>query len=122
MMKDELGGRIMMGFAGLRSKSYAYEELDGTESKRCKGVKTCIVKSQLTFTDFKNCLMSGKEVFRKQKVFRSKGHNIDTVETNELVLSREDHKWIIKSDLISTLARGSHDLVWSPILGEVALE
>ena len=39
IMNDELGGKIMMWFARLRSKSYAYEELDGTQTKRCKGVK-----------------------------------------------------------------------------------
>ena len=59
----------MTGFAGLRSKSYTYKELDGTERKRCKGVKNCMAKSLLTFKDFKNCLISGKEVLRKQKGF-----------------------------------------------------
>ena len=62
LMKDELGGNIMTGFTGFRSKSCAYQKLDGTESKRFKGVKKCMVKSQLTFKDFTNCLMSGKEV------------------------------------------------------------
>ena len=66
--------------------------------------------------------MSGKEVFRKQKGFRSKGNNAHTVETKKLALSRDNDKWIINKDLISTLARGHHDLVWSLILGEVSLE
>ena len=50
LIKDKLGGKIMTGFAGLKSKSCAYVELDGAQRKRCKGVKKCVVKSELSLS------------------------------------------------------------------------
>ena len=43
LMKDELGGEIMTEFETLRPKMYAYET-GSAESKKCKGIKKCIVK------------------------------------------------------------------------------
>ena len=56
LMKDELGGAIMTEFAALRPKLYSYRKLDGSEDKKCKGIKKCVVKKTLTFEDYKNCL------------------------------------------------------------------
>ena len=42
LMKDELGGGIMTEFVTLRPKMYAYKT-GGSESKKCKGTKKCIV-------------------------------------------------------------------------------
>ena len=44
MMKDELGGKIMIEFVALRPKLYAYLQLSGKEDKKCKGTKKCVVK------------------------------------------------------------------------------
>ena len=53
--KDELGGRIMSEFVGLRSKMYAYT---GEESaKRAKGVKKSVVQDTLQFQTYKDCLL-----------------------------------------------------------------
>ena len=41
LMKDELGGKIMIKFVALRPKLYAYKKLDNKEDKRCKGIKKC---------------------------------------------------------------------------------
>ena len=43
-MKDELGGVIMTEFIALRTKLYSYKGLNGAESKKCKGIKKCVVK------------------------------------------------------------------------------
>ena len=48
LMKDELGGKIMTEFMALRPKLYSYKKLDGSEDKKCKGIKKCIVKKTLT--------------------------------------------------------------------------
>ena len=44
LMKDELGGKIMTEFMALRPKLYSYKKLDGSEDKKCKGIKKCIIK------------------------------------------------------------------------------
>ena len=40
LMKDELGGKIMIEFGALRSKTYPYLMDDGSENKKAKGTKT----------------------------------------------------------------------------------
>ena len=46
--KDELGGKVMSEFIGLRSKSYAYKYIDnnniGGWDKKLKGIKKNIIK------------------------------------------------------------------------------
>ena len=42
LMKDELGGEIMEEFVTLKPKMYAYKTSKG-ESKKCKGIKRCVV-------------------------------------------------------------------------------
>ena len=49
LMKDELGGKIMTDFVALRPKLYSYKKLDGSEDKKCKGIKKCVVQKTLTF-------------------------------------------------------------------------
>ena len=39
LMKDELGGTIIMEFIVMRPKLYSYRKLDGAEHKKCKGIK-----------------------------------------------------------------------------------
>ena len=59
LMNDELGGKIMTEFVALRPKLYSYKKLDGSEDKKCKGIKKCVVKKTLTFEDYKACLFNG---------------------------------------------------------------
>ena len=40
LMKNELGGKIMKKFLGLRAKTYSYLIDDGSEDKKAKGKKT----------------------------------------------------------------------------------
>ena len=43
MMKDELAGKIMTEFVGLKAKLYSYKMLDEKETKKCKGIKKSVV-------------------------------------------------------------------------------
>ena len=56
LMKDELGGKIMTKFVGLRAKTYSYLIDDGSEDKKAKGTKKCVIKRKLKFENYKNCL------------------------------------------------------------------
>ena len=121
LMKDELGGAIMTEFVALRPELYFYKKLDGAEDKKCKGIKKCIIKKTLMFEDYKNCLFNSSMEYRSQLMFWSIKHDIFTLEVNKVDLNRDDDKWIIKKDRISTFARSHKDLSWSPILGELLL-
>ena len=43
-MKDELGGRIIKEFIGLRPKCYSYLTDGGNVDKKAKGTKRCVIK------------------------------------------------------------------------------
>ena len=44
LFKDELEGKIMIEFVGLRAKKYAQLMDDDSEHKKVKGIKKCIIK------------------------------------------------------------------------------
>ena len=121
LMKDELGGAIMTEFVALRSKLYSYIKLNGTEDKKCKGIKKCVVKKTLKFEDYKACLLNqlhrptNESVYRYQLMFRLSKHEVHTIEVNKVAPNRDDDK------RFSTLAKGHRSLSWSSILGELSL-
>ena len=82
-MKDELGGKIMTDFVALRPKLYSYKKLDGSEDKKCKGIKKCVVKKTLTFEDYKTCLFNDSTEYRSQLMFRSAKHEVHTIKVNK---------------------------------------
>ena len=47
--KDELEGKIMKEFFGLRAKTYAYLMNHGSENKETNGTKKCVIKRILKF-------------------------------------------------------------------------
>ena len=109
LVKDELGGGIMSQFVTLRPKMYAYK-VGSSESKKCKGIKKCVVKKTISFEDYKACLFSREASYRSQLMFRSMKHEVRMLEVNKLALSRDNDKRIT-IDGIASLARG-HYKVW----------
>ena len=59
LMKDELGGKIIMEFITLRPKTYSYLTDDDKEDKKAKGTKKCEIKRMIKFDDYKKCLLDG---------------------------------------------------------------
>ena len=108
LMKDELGGEIMEEFVTLRPKMYAYRT-SAKESKKCKGIKKCVVRRTITFVDYKNRFFIGDISYRSQLTFRSSKHRIQTLEVNKVTLSRDDEKRIL-IDEVHSLARGHYRL------------
>ena len=76
MFKDEAGGKQIVEFVGLRAKLYSYKMLDGYEDKKCKGVTKNVIKWSIQFDDYRECLFSRKEQYRKMNVMRSHCHEI----------------------------------------------
>ncbi len=117
-MKDECGGNQILRFVGLRSKLYAYEVdrlRNGNgkwehyvQKKKCKGIRSYIVKKKITIDDYEKCLFSGKSQFRMMNVIRSRKHNVGSERINKKALSANDDKRLILEDGIHTLAIGHY--------------
>ena len=54
-MEDELGGKIMKEFVGLRTKLFSYLKDNNDEDKKAKRTRKCVLKRKLKFEDYKNC-------------------------------------------------------------------
>ena len=104
MFKDEVAGRCIEEFVGLRAKLYSYKMFEGEESKKCKGIKKLVVKKNFTHKDYKKCLFTGKEQLRKMNVIRSYEHEVYTEEVNKVALCPDDDKRHILEGLTDTLA------------------
>ena len=81
LFKDELGGKIMIEFVGLRTKAYAlngYLMDDDSEHKKAKGIKKCVLKQNLMFENYIDCLLNNKMTLQSQQRFKSDHHNVYT--------------------------------------------
>ena len=67
LFKDELEGKIMIEFAGLRSKTYAYLMDDDSEHKKAKATKKCVIKRRVIFKNYKHCLFNDKTILKLQQ-------------------------------------------------------
>ena len=120
MFKDEAGGESIAKFVGLRAKNYSYEydhfiglrsflflfEKDDSEQKKCKGIKKCVTKNNISFLDYETCLFTNIEQLRRMNIFRSHLHDVYTEEVNKIALSANDDKRVILKDGIHTRAYG----------------
>ena len=126
VMKDELDGKIMKEFVGLRAKTYSYLTNGGSEAKEGKGTKMCVIKENLNLKiiktvqkqfnfeikidhlekdktnldsikeDHKECIKSNKLILKTQQRFRSEKHNVFTENINKIALTSNDGKIIIQ--------------------------
>ena len=92
LFKDELGGKIITEVAALRPKIYAYLMDHGSNHKKAKGTKKCVIKQKLMFENYKDCLFNNKTVYRSQERFKIYYHVMYTEEVNKTALSRNDDK------------------------------
>ena len=63
LFKDELGGKIMVEVVALRPKTQAYLMDDGSDKKKAKGTKKCVIKRKHMFENYKDCLFNEKTIF-----------------------------------------------------------
>ena len=92
LFKDELGRKVVTEFIALRAKAYAYITEDGSVHKRAKGTKKCIIKREIMFEHYKDCLFNSKTIIKSQQIFRSDHHKVHTEEVNKIALSSNDDK------------------------------
>ena len=104
MFKDEVAGKQITHFVGLRPKLYSFKIEEESEVRKCKGIKKNVIKKKLDFDDYVKCLFSGEKKMRSMKIIRSEKHDIYSKEVNKIALSNEDDKRHVLKDKIYTLA------------------
>ena len=111
LFKDELGRKIMTEVVALRPKTYAYLMDDGSDHKKAKGTKKCVIKQKLMFENYKDCLFNNKTVYRSQERFKSYYHDVYTEEVNKIALSSNDDKRLQTSNRIKTYPYGTSEMM-----------
>ena len=115
LMKDELGGKIIMEFVILRPTTYSFLTDDGKEDKKAKGTKKCIIKKMIKFEDEDDEVMKmmkmmkfedDEEILKSQQRFISKKHDVYTENINKIALSNNADKRIVSSNKISSYPCG----------------
>ena len=59
-MKDDLVGKNVTKFVGLKVKIFSYLIDYGSENKKAKGTKNCVIKRKLKFENYKNYLQANE--------------------------------------------------------------
>ena len=103
MFKDEVAGKQITHFVGLRPKLYSYK-VEENEVRKCKGIKKNVIKKKIDFDDYVKRLISGEKEMRNMKIIRSEKHDIYSKEVNKVALSNEDDKRVVLKDKIHTIA------------------
>ena len=70
LFKDEIKGKIITKVVALRPKTYACLMDDGSDHKKTKGTKKCVIKQKLMFENYKDCLSNNKAIYRSQERFK----------------------------------------------------
>ena len=87
----------MKEFCTLRAKTYSYLMDDNSEVKKSKGTKKCVIKRELMFENYKDCLFNGEAILKSQQRFKVNHHKVYTEEVNKIALSSDhDYKHLIR--------------------------
>ena len=111
LFKDELGAKIIAEVVALRPKTYAYLMDDGSDHKKAKGTKKCVIKAKLMFENYKDYLFNNKTVYRSQERFKSYYHDVYTEEVNKIALSSNDDKRLQTFDRVTTYPYGTNEMM-----------
>ena len=104
LFKDELGRKIMKEFVGLRAKTYLMN--DDSEHKRAKRTKKCVMKRELMFENYTDCLFNDKTILKSQQRFKCHCHDVHTEQINKIALSSNDDKRLQTFDKTATYPYG----------------
>ena len=118
-MKDELDGNTLLEFIGLRAKSYALRQLINYENigknwdegevlevKKLKGIQKSVVKKNINFENYYECLFEKREHYADTTSIRSFKHCIKTLSARKSALVPFDDKRYLLQDGITSLPFG----------------
>ena len=100
----------MTEFVALRAKAYAYLMEDGSEHKKAKGTKKCIIKRELMFENYKDSLFNKKIILNSQQRFKSDHYMVYTEEVNKIALCSNDDKRLQTFDKGTTYPYGTNTI------------
>jgi len=93
--KDEVDGKIMTGFKGLRPKCYAFKiPGDETEYKKCKGTAKNLVKRKIRYDDCNQVWETNNVIRRSCQNIRSKNLKIYSINATKTSLNIYEKKGI----------------------------
>ena len=107
LMKDELGGKVLHSFVGLKPKTYSVSG-EGEVIKKAKGNKSSVTRKELTHEDYWGVVNGGGDLYRDNVGFRSQKHVITTAVINKKALSTLDTKRWVLEDGLSSYAYGHY--------------
>ena len=70
-------------------------------------VKKCIIKRELMFENYKDCLFNGEIILKSQQRFKSDHHKVYTEEVNKIALSSDDDKRLQTFNRVTTYPYGT---------------
>ena len=111
LFKHELEGKIETEVVALKPKIYPYLMDDGSDHKKARRTKKCVIKQTLMFENYKDCLFNNKTKYRSQEIFKSYYHNVYTEEVNKIALSSNDDKRLQTSGRITTYPYGTDEMM-----------
>ena len=84
---------------------------DGSEQKKAKGTKKCVIKQKLMFGNYKDFLFNNKTIYRSQERFKSYYHNMYPEEVNKIALSSNDDKRLQTFDRITAYPYRTNEMM-----------
>ena len=78
----------------------------GTEKKKDKGIKKAVIIKEITFGDYRDCVLSGVVKDVTQNTIRSRKHGVFTESLYKKALCPKDDKSVVLEDGIHTLPIG----------------
>ena len=108
--KDDACGIQITEFIGLKSKMHSYVKVNEKGGKTAKGIKKNIIKNNIKHEDYKNTLISNKEMHHKMKTIRSQRHQLGSYEINKVSLSCFNDKCYINDNGTSSYSYGHYKI------------
>ena len=92
----------MKKFGALSPKPYSYLMDDDSKVQKSKWTKKCVIKWELIFENYTDCLLNEKIILKSQQRFKSDHHKVYTEEVKKITLSSNDDKRLQTHDKITT--------------------
>ena len=109
LFKDEMGGKPIYQYVGLRAKLYSV--LTEDDNKRAaKGVNKAVISKRLKHTQYLKSLLQGERYAHYMNTIRSTQHKLYTCKLKKISLCPLDDKRYLLEDGITSLAYGHYKI------------